>query len=254
MMNALLQDPATMPDDMDLFYEYKKTGSAKIRDILMEKYIHIPHSIAKRYSLKGIEYDDLYQSACIGLLHALNNFDPERNFKFPTYASICALGEVKHLFREHGNYIKVPRKIYDLYYRAKKMTEDVIKKTGSAPSVEEIALEFNALPEEVECAINWGNNRLSKSLEQFLHEGEDMVYSDVLGLEDNSLLLLEDKMFLENCFSRLTEQEKTFLKHRYYDEMSQADIAKKMKLSQMKVSRMEKKILTFLKDMYKREY
>ena len=81
-----------------------------------------------------------------------------------------------------------------------------------------------------------------------------MVYSDVLGLEDNSLLLLEDKMFLDNCFNSLTNEEEQFLKYRYYDEMSQADIAAIMNISQMKVSRMEKKVLNLLKEMYEKDY
>ncbi|MBR2500310.1 MAG: sigma-70 family RNA polymerase sigma factor [Clostridia bacterium] len=238
--------------DADLFSEYKKTGSHSIRDKIVEKYIHIPHSIAKRYAFKGIEYDDLYQAACIGLLHAIDNFDASFNNKFSTYATACVLGEVKHLFRKCGNYIKVPRRVYELYYKIKKLTQSALTDSDIELNTQEIAKRLSVSEDEVKVALTWGNNRIAKSLDQFMHEGEEMVYSDVLGLEDSSLLLLEDKMFLDNCFKNLTEDEKTFLKYRYYDEMSQAEIAKRMNVSQMKISRMEKKVLTSLKEMYAR--
>ena len=78
-------------------------------------------------------------------------------------------------------------------------SEEIVKETGNEPSKEELSIALNVSVEEVECAMTWGNNRIAKSLDYFIHEGEDMIYSDVLGLEDNSLLLLEDKMFLKNC-------------------------------------------------------
>ncbi len=237
-------------DDSSLFYEYKKTGSEILRNQIMEKYIHIPHSIAKRYAFKGLEYDDLYQAACIGLFHAIQNFDARFKNNFSTYATACVLGEVKHLFRESGNYIKVPRRVCDIFYHAKNAIQESLAKSGKELTALELSEKLNVSVDEVSFALSWGNNRIAKSLDQFLHEGEEMVYSDVLGIEDNSLLLLEDKIFLENCFKNLTDDEKAFLKYRYYDEMSQAEIAKIMNVSQMKISRMERKVLLLLKEMY----
>ena len=236
--------------EAELFCEYKKTGSDKLRDIIVERYMYIPHSIAKRYALKTLDYDDLYQSACVGLMKALNSFDYESGNKFSTYATTWALGEVKHHLRDKGSYIKIPQRVYHIFYRAKKLREREYLKTGKYPTSEELAKSLNVLSDEVECALSWGENKIAKSLDQFMHEGEEMVYSDIIAIEDNSLLIVENKLFLENCFESLTDEEKTFLKYRYYDEMTQSEIANKMNVSQMKISRMEKKVISILKKMY----
>lgn len=250
MSNALNKRLLGELDESDLIYEYKKTGSGEIRDILIEKYIYIPHSIAKRYALKTLDYDDLYQCACLSLLTSLENFIPREGIKFSTFATACALNAVKRHIRDNGNYIKIPQRVYHIFYKARKLRLKNFTETGQYPTTKELADSLHVTYEEMECALNWGDNKITKSLEYFMHEGEDMVYSDLIAIEDNSLLLVENKVFLESCFNVLTDEEKQFLKYRYYDEMSQNDIAKKMNVSQMKISRMEKKVITILNNMY----
>lgn len=237
-------------NDSSLFYEYEKTGSKALRDKLFEKYIYIPHSIAKRYSLVTLDYDDLYQCACLGLLAAIKNYTPNQRVKFSTYATTCVLNEVKGHLRTIGSYIKVPQRVYHIFYRAKKIREEIYAATGQYPTISELSEHVGVIPDEVECALSWGDNKISRSINQFLHEGEDMIYSDVIAIEDNSLLIAENKIFIENCFNTLSEEEKSFFKYRYYDEKSQSEIAKIMNVSQMKISRMEKKVLSVLKSMY----
>ena len=250
MSEAIKNNQINMSDEYTLFCEYLKSGDTSLRDKIFEKYIHIPHSIAKRYALKAPDYDDLYQCACLGLLNAINNFNPEFNVKFYTYASPCVLNEVKKYFKEKGNFIKIPQRLYHIFYKAKKLKNETYQSTGKEMSTEELADKLGVICDEVICALNWGTNKISRSLDQFMHEGEDMVYSDLIAIEDNSLLLVENKLFLENCFNSLTSEEKLFLKYRYYDEKSQLEISKLMNVSQMKISRMEKKVLSVLKNMY----
>lgn len=251
-MNTALSDKLLYEfQESDLFFEYQRTRSEKIRDLIIERYMHIPHSIAKRYSLKTLDYDDIYQCACLGLFKALQNFKPELGNKFSTYATHFVLGEVKHHLREIGNYIKIPQRVYGIYYKATKLNEKNFIDTGKYLSSEELANILDVLPDEVECALNWGKNKITKSLEQFLHEDDDsMVYSDLISYEDNSLLLIENKLFIEKCLNDLTDEERQFLKYRYYDELSQSEIAQKMNVSQMKISRMQKKVISVLKNMY----
>lgn len=253
MSNALIKNQSAISDEYDLFYEYHKSGDVCIRDKIFEKYIHIPHSIAKRYALKAPDYDDLYQCACLGLLNAINTFKPEVGVKFYTYATPCVLNEVKKHFKAIGNFIKIPQRVYHTFYKAKKIKNEIYLATGTEPTTEEIAEKLGVIVDEVDCALNWGENKISRSLDQFMHEGEDMVYSDLIAIEDNSLLFVENKLFIENCFQRLSDEEKQFLKYRYYDEKSQEEIAKLMNVSQMKISRMEKKVLSILKIMYYKE-
>ncbi len=248
--NALEKNELNRSDEFDMFYEYKKSKDSRLRDKIFEKFIHIPHSVSKRYSLKSPDYDDLYQSACLGLLNAINAFNPEYNVKFYTYATTCVLNEVRKYFKEKGNFIKIPQRLYHIYYKAQKLKNEVYQTEGRELSLDELCVILEVSHDELECALNWGENKISKSLDQFMHEGEDMIYSDLVAVEDNSLLLVENKMFIENCFKKLTKEEKLFLKYRYYDEKSQLEIAKLMNVSQMKISRMEKKVLFVLKNMY----
>ena len=250
MSNALIENQLNISDEYSLFYEYRESGDSHIRDKLFEKYVHIPHSIAKRYALKAPDYDDLYQCACLGLIKAINAFNPEFGVKFYTYATPCVLNEVKKYFKAIGSFIKIPQRVYHIFYKAKKLKNEIYQATGNEPTTEELADKLGVVTDEVECALSWGENKISRSLDQFMHEGEDMVYSDLIAIEDNSLLIVENKLFIENCFEKLTEEEKQFLKYRYYDEKSQLEIAKLMNVSQMKISRMEKKVLSVLKRMY----
>lgn len=253
MSNALKENFSRGSDEYSLFYEYRETKDRKLRDKLFEKYIHIPHSISKRYSLQVPDYDDLYQCACLGLLRAIDGFNPDMNVKFYTFATTCVLNEVKKHFIQIGNFIRIPQRVYHIYYKAKKIKDEFYKKNGKEPTSFEIAQGLDVSQEEVECALTWGENKISKSLDQFVHEGEDMVYSDLIAVEDNSLLIIENKIFLENCFKSLTEDEKLFLNYRYYEEKSQKEIAELMNVSQMKISRMEKKVLSVLKSIYYKE-
>lgn len=253
MSNALKETFENVFDEYSLFYEYRETKDKRLRDKLFEKYIHIPHSISKRYSLKVPDYDDLYQCACLGLLKAIDAFKPEMNVKFYTYATTCVLNEVKKHFKQIGNFIRIPQRVYHIYYKAKKIKDEFYKTNGKEPTSSEIAAIMDISTEEVECALSWGENKISKSLDQFIHEGEEMVYSDLIAVEDNSLLIIENKLFLENCFKCLSKEEKLFLKYRYYDEKSQQEIAGLMNVSQMKISRMEKKVLAVLKSIYYKE-
>ena len=101
----------------ELFYEYHRTGDKKIRDNIVQSYLYIAEILSKKFINRGVDYDDIYQVACMGILYAVERFNPERGVSFATYATPTVLGEIRHYFRDRGNFIKVPRKLYEIFFQ-----------------------------------------------------------------------------------------------------------------------------------------
>lgn len=202
----------------DLLVTYHQTKSEKLRETILERTAYIAEILAKRYSGRGIEYEDLYQVASIGLLFAIDRFDSERNVKFVTYASKLVAGEIKKHFRDTGHFIKIPRRMYE-------------------------ALSGKDAPcEHVPYSV--------VSYEQTLSESRNTMLESFIGQSDDNYLLVEDKSFIYQCLQHLTGEEHTFVMSRYYDGMTQQQVADKMHVSQMYVSRLEKKVLKKLHEFY----
>lgn len=217
MKTNLKANPDTQTIEEQLA-ELKETGSLQLREQIALRAAYIAEILAKRYTGRGIEYDDLYQVASIGLLFAIDRFDPSFNVKFVTYASAIIAGEIKKHFRDTGHFIKIPRKVYEALSRAESSD--------------------NKAPVHV------------VSYEQTLDEYGDLMPERILGKSDEGFLLVEDKNFVSQCLQHLTGEEHTFVVARYYEGMTQQQIADKMQVSQMYVSRLEKKILKKLHDFY----
>lgn len=234
-----------------LFSSYLATGDKAMRDSLLQKYDYLPQILARRFTGRGIEFDDIYQSASIGLFNALTRYDPEKGIRFATYATPTIIGEIKRLFRDKGHFIKVPRRIYEIFSKANKIKTAHLLQSGETLSTVELA-ELAGVPEDQMCAaLEWGDNHFVRSLEQYIHNDEDdTLFSNFLGTEDNNFLMIENKEFIETFMNTLSERERLFVKLRYYDEMTQNSIAKELNISQMNVSRMEKRVLAMLKKMY----
>lgn len=215
--------------ERQLFERYKETPSKEIRNEIMDQYIHIAQIAAKRFSGRGIDYDDLYQVACIGLLYAVERFDYTRGVKFITFAVPTITGEIKKYFRDKGNFIRVPRRLYEIFSKADKIRvaneteEHYGTKDAVMPQVMSIEAEIL---------------------------GEDMRFENILGQTDEGFLIVEDKDFVDNCMKRLDETESRFIRKRYYEEKSQKQIAIEFGVSQMYVSRLERRLLKKLRDMY----
>ncbi len=209
------------PTTEEMIALYQQSGDLKLRDAIAERNLYITQILAKRYVGRGIEYEDLCQVAVIGLLQAIDRFDASYGVKFATFATQTILGEIKKHFRDTGHFIRVPKKMYEVFARA-----DQVHKT---------------MPYSV------------VSYEQTLDEDRDLILENVIGQNDDSFLLIEDKDFVYQCLQHLTGEEHTFIVARYYDALSQQQIADKMHVSQMYVSRLEKKVLKKLYEFYMRD-
>lgn len=231
--------------EYELFSLYKQTGDKAVRDEIIEKYIYIAEILSRRFINRGIDYDDIYQVACIGLLNAVERFDPHRGVKFATFATPTVFGEIRKYFRDKGSFIKIPRRLYEIFYRAEK-----VKRAQAALTLSEIARILDISEDTVEDAYRIGGASFISSLENEALADGHLTLSNVLGEEDNNLLMLENRDFIKYCMNRLDDDEREFIILRYYNEKSQSVIAEYFGVSQMQVSRMEKRILKKLRDMY----
>lgn len=204
-------------------------------------------SIVKRYMGKHIEYDDLFQIASIGLLKAIKNFKQDFNVRFSTYAVPMILGEIKRQMRDDG-YIKVSRSLKSLSSKITRYMDEVIKQGNDDPTVEQIARHFDISPSDVVFALD--ATRLPVSLYETTSDkdGKQTELVDRLPTDEDRKMV--QSLILKDMLSRLSERERKIIIYRFFRDMTQGEIAEKMGVSQVQISRLETKILDKLKQMY----
>lgn len=236
-------------DEEKLFEEYIKTRDIALRNQIVQQYLNIAEIIAKKFVNRGIEYDDLYQVACIALINAVERFEPNKGYKFSSFATPTIMGEIKRYFRDKASIIRLPRRIYETSVKIKAASEELTAKLKRPPKTEEIAEYVGISPEEVLEIMEASNSYIPQSLEQTMFEDEEIKLSDMLGKNDENLLKIENIETINSCLEKLNEIEKEFVKKRFYEEKTQKEIAQEMKVSQMYISRLEKKVLRKLKSL-----
>lgn len=245
-MAVVRHEPIT--SEYEIFVRYRETKDTKLRDEIVASYIYIAEILSRRFINRGVEYDDIYQVACMGILFAVERFDPDKGVKFATYATPTVLGEIRKYFRDKGNFIRVPRRLYEVFYKAER-----IRRGSSEISNSEIARILN-LPESViEEASALGGGSFVKSLEYEAYADGIMSLSDVIGADDENYLMIENNDFLNFCMSVLNDEEKEFISCRYTEGMTQKEIADRKNISQMQVSRFERRLLKKLRNLYFRD-
>lgn len=204
-------------------------------------------SIVKRYMGKHIEYDDLFQIAGIGLLKAIKNFKQDFNVRFSTYAVPMILGEIKRQMRDDG-YIKVSRSLKSLSSKITRYMDEVIKQGNDDPTVEQIAQHFDISPSDVVFALD--ATRLPVSLYETTSDkdGKQTELVDRLPTDEDRKMV--QSLILKDMLSRLSERERKIIIYRFFRDMTQGEIAEKMGVSQVQISRLETKILDKLEQMY----
>ncbi len=204
-------------------------------------------SIVKRYMGKHIEYDDLFQIAGIGLLKAIKNFKQDFNVRFSTYAVPMILGEIKRQMRDDG-YIKVSRSLKSLSSKITRYMDEVIKQGNDDPTVEQIAQHFDISPSDVVFALD--ATRLPVSLYETTSDkdGKQTELVDRLPTDEDRKMV--QSLILKDMLSHLSERERKIIIYRFFRDMTQGEIAEKMGVSQVQISRLETKILDKLKQMY----
>lgn len=235
-----------------LFAKYAETKDTKLRDRLVAMHHNLVRFLAGKFMNRGEPIEDLVQVGTIGLINAIDRFDPERGTKFSTYATPTIVGEIRRHFRDKAWSLKVPRRLQELNLASNKAAETLSQKLGRAPTVQEIAKAVDASEEETLAAIELGNAYETVSLDTKLaYEGESAPLSlaEFIGELDESLGNLEKYGDLTQAMDCLDQRERSIIYLRFFKDMSQTEVAKKLNISQMHVSRLQQKALKRLKDL-----
>lgn len=230
----------------DLFLEYSRTKDASIREELVQKHLYIAEILSKKYANRGIEYEDIYQVACLGLIYAVDRYNPEKGFEFSSFATPTIIGEIKKYFRDKGWAIRVPRRIQELSKKINNAKVILNQKLLKTPTVKDIAEYLECTEEEILEAMEASKVYTPQSLDTpYESESEDkeLSLSALIGETDKNLSNLENRDFLLKTINKLNDIEKKIIKDRYFDGKTQSQIAKDIGMSQMTVSRLEKKII-----------
>lgn len=237
-------------DIKDLFKYYSETRDKETRDILIEKHLYIAEILSKKYANRGIEYDDIYQVACIGLIYAIDRFDIDKGYEFSSFATPTIIGEIKKYFRDKGWTIRVPRRIQELSKKINNAKIYLSQELQRSPTIEDIAKYLNSTEEEVLEAMEASKVYTPQSLDVTYdpnNDDKDINLAELIGEDDYYFSKIENNDFLMKTMEKLNDVEKQILIDRYFNKKTQVTIAKALNISQMTVSRIEKKVLEKLK-------
>ena len=227
--------------------EMAHQGDKKARDTLIEENMGLVYSIARRFSGRGVEMEDLFQIGSIGLIKAVDKFDVSFQVRFSTYAVPMIAGEIRRFLRDDGM-LKVSRNLKEIVGKAYYVRERILRETGREPAVEEIAAELGILVEELVMAME--SDVSVESLSQIVYQGDgnDISLMDRIGGKENHSEKIVDRLFLAEMLGSLKGQERELLYKRYFKDETQTAIAHEMGISQVQVSRMEKRILRGIRE------
>lgn len=238
-------------DEAQLFSLYISTGSQDYRNEIVSNYLSLAEYLSKKFLNRGVDFDDIYQVACLALIKAVERFSPEKGVKFISFATPTILGEIKRFFRDKSTIIKIPRRIYESRQGVNKARDELTQKLSRVPRADEIAEYMGISVDTVLEILEAGSSSIVKSLDQSINQENDSELGDTLGYDEKTYEMIDNKDFLEKALTSFNDIEKEFIKYRYIQNMTQKQIAEILGVSQMYISRMEKKILdkfrTYLK-------
>ena len=231
-----------------LFERYKQTRDIAIRNQIAEKYLYIADILAKKFVGRGVEYDDLKQVAALALLRGIDRFDTSLGMQFTTFITPTITGEIKNYFRDKSRVIKVPRRLGEVSLAVRKFAMEYQAENGVKPSVKTIADTLGFSEEEVVKALEIGGVVSLDSMATGADGEEDKSLHALLGGGEDEYENFETRESLLSAMRDFSDTEKKLIEFRYKDELSQSETARRLGVSQMFVSRMERKVLSKLKD------
>ncbi|MEN8905798.1 MAG: SigB/SigF/SigG family RNA polymerase sigma factor [Clostridiales bacterium] len=227
----------------ELFDNYKITRDVSVRNQIVQKYLYLAEIISKKFLNRGMDYEDIYQVASIALIKAVERYDDTKEVKFVSFATPTVVGEIKRFFRDKGSVIRVPRRIYEVYQKVNSAKENLTQKLQRAPKVDEISEYLNIGSEQVLEIIESWNAYNMQSFDQNVFDNDDLELHETIGSDDNTFERIENRDFIEKSLNKFNEGEREFIKMRYFGSSTQKQIAEKFGVSQMYISRLERKIL-----------
>lgn len=234
----------------EMFRELRRTGDKELRKKLIENYMYIPKLLVKKYAYRTNDSEDIYQVACLGLMYAVDRYDPERGYEFDTFASPTIIGEIKKYYRDKQYIIRVPRRIQELNREINRARTQLEHKLMRAPTISEIADALDVTEEQVIEAIEGNNVFYPKSLSMEFDnhsDGQETTLMDLIGNEDEQIENIGNIEDLKQRLATLNPIEWMIIEERYYKGKTQKEVAQIIGKSQMTVSRLEKKVMEKLR-------
>jgi RNA polymerase sigma-B factor len=222
---------------------------ARLRAQVIEAWLPLAHALARRYDGRGEPLDDIDQTACVGLIKAIDRYQPGRGSGFVAFAVPTVLGEIRRHFRDHTWELRVPRRLQEMRLAIREATQGLEQELGRSPTSTELASDLDSTRGEVEEAMSVGGAYATLSLDASVSATAevDLRLGDVVGEDDRDLGLAELRMALAPELARLPEREQTILRLRFYGNLSQTEIAERIGISQMHVSRLLARSLRLLR-------
>jgi len=235
----MASEPSERAEVREKFAELAATGDRRLRDELVEAHIGLAEYLARRFANRGEPLDDLVQVALIGLVKAVNRFDPNRGVEFSTYATHTIAGELKRHFRDKGWAVRAPRRMQELYLRLTQVVGSLGQQLGRSPTIAELASETQVSEEEVLEALEAGQAYRFASLDVPKGGSEDGdTIGEGLGEDDPDLANAESRVVLSPLMAKLPARQRQIIRLRFFEGLTQSEIASRLGISQMHVSRL----------------
>jgi RNA polymerase sigma-B factor len=232
------------------FTAYASSRERSIRDELIEAHLRLAEHLARRFVNRGVPLDDLVQVASLGLVKAVERFEPDRGLEFSTFATPTIVGELKRHFRDKGWSVRVPRRVQELHVEINSLVGEMTQRLGRSPTIAELAVRASTSQEEVLEAMEAAQAYRSTSIDAPTGTGDEDArgLASQLGDDDVNLFDAENRMLVGDLLVTLPKREQLMLRLRFYEGMTQSQIADRLGISQMHVSRLLARSLSMLRE------
>lgn len=217
-----------------------KEGDRKAREQVATENLGLVWSVVRRFAGRGHELEDLYQIGCIGLMKCIDKFDPAYDVKFSTYAVPMIMGEIKRFLRDDGM-VKVSRSLKETAYKVYSVREQMMNEHGIEPTIEELASSLEIEKEDIVLALEAGSEVESIYKTIYQNDGNSIYLIDKLVSSEDESRQAVDRLALEELLGQLEEKERSIIRMRYFEDKTQTEIAGFLGISQVQVSRIEKR-------------
>ena len=236
----------------ELFREYRRTGDRRVRNRLVEEHLTVPDYYVRRYSGRGVPHDDLRQVALLTMLRSIDRFDPDLGIEFGTFASRTIEGELKRYFRDRTWAVRPPRRAQELHLELRRAEEELTQRLGRSPTVAELADELDESVDHVLEALEAGAAHRASSLDQPARDdGDDPAprAERLVAGDEPGYGRVDQRMLVVELVEQLPEREREIIALRFFEGMSQPEIAERIGVSQSYLSRLLRKTLLHLREL-----
>jgi RNA polymerase sigma-B factor len=240
--------PGAAADDLEeLFGRYRDTGDRSARNEIVERHRALADGVARRFSARGLDVDDLRQTALLAMVRAVDRFDPDQGASFATFAGRTMEGELKRALRDRSWTVRPPRAAQERYLALRRSEEELTHRLGRAPTIPELAEALDASVDEVLEAVEAAGARSATPLTRPDDDGEPVDADAILGREEHGFRAVDEELLVAGLLDQLDERSRLVIELRFFERLGQEEIAARLGVSQSYLSRLLRKILVDLR-------